>query len=458
MSGTDGQPPSFVPRSKQPSADGDGSGPAAPTDRHHELGATRPMRPVPPRSSSSRPPSASGQRPPGAERPQPSSASPAGDRPQAAAHTGRSVVSGGVSPRRPAASSAPQAAAEDRSQPSRTVQGVARRSSPPTSRPTAPVRRRVPRRALRLATTLTVLLLVAALSWPVGLLVWANKQIQHVDALNFAVSAGGVTYLITGSDSRADGSVGEDGTTGARTDTILLLHKPIDGPAALISIPRDTYVVIDGYGPAKINAAYSWGGPSLLIDTVEELTGLTVDHYAEIGMGGVANIVDAVGGVNLCWDADVNDHDSGMVWTAGCHDVDGTAALAFSRMRKSDPTGDIGRGLRQRQVVGAVMAKVDPATLVWHPTQQVALIKAGTAALTVDNDTSIIDLAQMALAFKEANGPQGITGAPPLASLDYRPGGVGSTVLIDPDTAAQFWTDIRDGNFTPGTVVGGIGS
>ncbi|MCG2800212.1 MAG: LCP family protein [Cellulomonas sp.] len=313
------------------------------------------------------------------------------------------------------------------------------------------------RRRRRLVAAGLVVLLIAAIAWPVGLVIWANGKIQRTAALSGATGTAGTTYLITGSDERGADGVEADGTDGARTDTIMVLQVPTSGPVALISLPRDTYAQIPGHGAAKLNAAYSWGGAPLLVQTVEELTGLTIDHYAEIGMGSVKEVVNAVGGVNLCWDADVNDADSGMVWTAGCHDVDGDQALAFSRMRKSDPTGDIGRGLRQRQLVSAVMAKVDPATLVWHPDQQIALIDAGTDALTVDESSNILDLVRLALAFKAANGPDGITGAPPISSLDYRPGNVGSTVLLNPDTSPAFWDAIRDGTGTPGTV-GGLGS
>ena len=232
-----------------------------------------------------------------------------------------------------------------------------------------------------------LVLVVALLAWPIGLAVWANGKVQHTAALSGAANTPGTTYLLTGSDSRADGGVGEDGTEGARTDTILLLHVPDSGPTALISLPRDTYVDIPGHGASKLNAAFSWGGAPLLVQTVEGLTGLTVDHYAEIGMAGVEQIVDAVGGVNLCHDADVNDPDSGMVWAAGCHDVDGEQALAFARMRKADPTGDVGRAERQRQLIGAVMGKVKPSQLLFRPAQQVALIDAGTQALTVSDET-----------------------------------------------------------------------
>jgi LCP family protein required for cell wall assembly len=307
---------------------------------------------------------------------------------------------------------------------------------------------------MRLVAVGLIVLLLAAIAWPIGLVIWANGKIQHTAALSGASATAGTTYLIAGSDSRADGGIAADGTSGSRTDTILLLQVPTHGPAALISLPRDTYAQIPGHGAAKLNAAYSWGGAPLLVKTVEQLTGLTIDHYAEIGMSGVKEVVDAVGGVHLCWDANVNDADSGMVWTSGCHDVDGTAALAFSRMRKSDPTGDIGRGLRQRQLVAAVMAKIDPTSLVWHPDQQVALIDTGTAALTVDTSTNIIDLAHLALAFKAANGPGGITGTPPITSMNYRPGKVGSTVLLNPDTSPAFWTAIRNGTLPPGQVNG----
>ena len=298
-------------------------------------------------------------------------------------------------------------------------------------------------------------MLVALLAWPIGLAVWANGKVQHTPALSGAANTPGTTYLLTGSDSRGDGGIEEDGTEGSRTDTILLLHVPENGPTALISLPRDTYAEIPGNGASKLNAAFSWGQAPLLVQTVEGLTGLTVDHYAEIGMAGVEQIVDAVGGVNLCHDADVNDVDSGMVWTAGCHDVDGTQALAFARMRKADPTGDVGRAERQRQLIGAVMSKVKPSQLVFRPGQQVALIDAGTHALTVDDGSGILDMAKLALAFRAANGEDGITGTPPISSIDYRPGGnVGSTVLLDPDLAPAFWAAIRDGCLPAGPVGG----
>ncbi|TGJ98130.1 LytR family transcriptional regulator [Actinotalea fermentans ATCC 43279 = JCM 9966 = DSM 3133] len=296
--------------------------------------------------------------------------------------------------------------------------------------------------------------LVLLLAWPIGLLVWANGKIQHVDALSDASGTPGQTYLLAGSDARGEG-ISEDGTEGARTDTIMVLHKPSSGPAALISLPRDTFAEVPGKGAAKLNAAYSWGGAPLLVQTVEGLTGLTVDHYVEIGFGGVEGIVDAVGGVELCLDYDVDDPRSELVWTAGCHPADGHTALAFSRMRYADVQGDIGRAERQRQVIGAVSAKAADKSLLLKPWAQVSLLDAGLASMVVDQRTGIIDLGRMALAFREANGPEGVTGTPPISDPDYRPGGIGSTVRLDPDLGPVFWTDVRDGTLAPG-VVGGL--
>ncbi|WP_233188278.1 LCP family protein [Actinomyces qiguomingii] len=276
-----------------------------------------------------------------------------------------------------------------------------------------------------------------------------NSRLQRVQALSGAKSTPGETWLVVGSDSRADGAV-VDNTEGARSDSIMLLHRSPGGQASLTSLPRDTYAEIPGYGGNKINAAYSYGGPALLVSTVEQLTGLTVDHYVEVGMGGVSSLVDAVGGVNLCLDYDVDDADSGLVWDTSqgeCQDVDGAKALAYSRMRKSDPTGDIGRALRQRAVISAVISKaVSPSTLL-NLSQQHLLVNAGTQALTVDENASTFDLGKMLLAFRSAS-KAGLTGAPPIASLDYEPGGIGAAVLLEDTTAPSFFSKLREGTLT----------
>lgn len=297
--------------------------------------------------------------------------------------------------------------------------------------------------------------LVLLLAWPIGLTAWANGKIQHIDALSGAGPTPGTTYLLAGSDSRADGTIGNDGTVGARTDTIMLLQVPASGPAALISLPRDSYVDIPGKGKNKLNAAFAWGGAPLLVKTVEKLTGITIDHYVEVGFAGIEKVVDAVDGVPLCLDYDVADKNSGLMWTAGCHVANGVTALAFVRMRYADPRGDIGRADRQRQLIAAITHKVESPALLFQPGKQVALISAGTGALAVDRSTGIVDLARLALDFRRATGPSGITGTPWIKNMDYRPGNVGSTVELDAERNATLFSAILDGT-QPAGPVGGV--
>lgn len=401
----------------------------------------------------------------GGSRPDPRTARPVGPREPTAqpAHPRRHARpargSSEAAPR-PAQRPAGRGRTPDAPPPSYSPRGAQPSSAGTTAAPPRrPVRAPAPpapsatgrRRRRRPGLVLLGVLLVVLLAWPIGLLIWANGKIQHVDALTGAPGTAGTTYLLAGSDSRADGAVA-DATEGQRSDTIMVMHVPDSGPTALVSLPRDTLVEIPGYGPEKLNTSYSLGGPPLLAETVEQLTGLTVDHYVEIGMGGVQEVVDAVGGVELCLDYDVDDELSGLRWTAGCRVADGPTALAFARMRYADPNGDIGRADRQRQVIGAVMREVAaPATLV-NPVDHVQLVEAGTGALVTDTDTGIVDLGRMALAFRNATGPDGVTGAPPIADFDYRPGTIGSTVLLDEDLAPQFFQRLRDGELTPSDV------
>jgi len=281
---------------------------------------------------------------------------------------------------------------------------------------------------------------------------WVDSRLIHVDALSGAPNTPGDTYLIVGSDSRAGWA--NDGTVGARTDTIILLHKPVHGPVALISIPRDSYVEIPGHGKNKINAAFAFGGAPLLVQTVEQLTGLTIDRYFEVGFLGVADVVDALGGVDLCYDKDVNDPRSTLVWTAGCHHADGATALAFARMRYSDPLGDIGRTQRQQQLISAVAKKaLSPSTLL-NPFAVVRDIDAGLNSFSVSKGTRALDLARAASVFAAARGEGAVTGTPPLSTLDHRVDGVGSTVLLDPKKIEAFWRNIADGDLPPGPVGG----
>jgi LCP family protein required for cell wall assembly len=289
-------------------------------------------------------------------------------------------------------------------------------------------------------------LLALLVAWPAGLALWVDAKLGRVEALAPGGAQGGRTYLVAGSDRRGSGGV-EDTIAGARADSILLVHVAANGQAYLVSIPRDTYVELEGYGGQKINAAYAFGGPELLVSAVQQLSGMHIDRYVEVGFGSVTELVDAVGGVELCLDLSVQDRNSKLDWEAGCHQADGALALAFSRMRYSDPLGDIGRVARQRQVVAAVVEKAVEPSLLWRPDRQVALARAGAAALTVDREAGVLDLARLVLDFRAATGPDGIQGVPAIKDTAYQPGGIGQAVLLDPDQAPADFAAIQAGTW-----------
>lgn len=301
-------------------------------------------------------------------------------------------------------------------------------------------------RPVKIIVWLIVLFLIASIAWVIYLYMYGNSKLEHTEALSGRANTPGETYLIVGSDKREDGVL-EDGAAGERADTIMILQVPDDGHAALISLPRDTLVDIPGFGLSKINAAYSRGGASLLVETVENLTGLTVDHYIEVSMGGVRNLVNAVDGVNLCYDEDVSDAYSGMEWSAGCHDVNGEQALAFSRMRYSDPRGDIGRTDRQRQVVSKIIDKAVSSSTVVRPWRQRALVGAAADNLTTDPDTSLLGLARAGFGLRSAMGEGGLMGTPPISNMGYWYAGQ-SCVQLDPDKIDDFWTKLEHGELT----------
>ena len=317
----------------------------------------------------------------------------------------------------------------------------------PAAAPSAPAAK--PRRKKRRHPILKTLclILVIVLAWG-GFLMWdANTNMGRVSALSGAADTAGTTYLLAGSDSRADGAVKDGFDESERADSIMLVNVAPNGQAVALSIPRDTYAEIPGVGWDKINASYAYGGPQLLVETVEKLTGLTVDHFVQIGMGAVPDMVDAVGGVELCYDNDADDQYSGLKWTAGCHTVDGTTALQFSRMRYQDPEGDIGRTKRQRQVISKVISSAaSPSTLV-NPAKTLRVERAGSRSFTVDEDSSVLTVASLVWALRSASSNQ-MMGVPPIESLNFTTNAGASAVLLRDTTADDFFAKLRAGTLT----------
>ena len=160
----------------------------------------------------------------------------------------------------------------------------------------------------------------------------------------------------------------------------------------------------------------------------------------------------ALGGIELCYDEDVQDSYSGLNWKAGCHTADGSTALSFSRMRYADARGDFGRNERQRQVISAIVKKASSSETLTNPSKIVAVSNAAMSALTVDEKTNPYTLLTMALAFKSATGSNGISGSVYWSDPDYYVDGVGSSVLLDDAKNTELFNQLADGTYKAGTV------
>ncbi|MCT2988938.1 LytR family transcriptional regulator, partial [Propionibacterium freudenreichii] len=203
----------------------------------------------------------------------------------------------------------------------------------------------------------------------------------------------GTAILLVGSDSRENlteaqkAALGTGDAEGQRTDTIMILYTPPwGGRSVLISVPRDSYVTIPGYGRNKINAAYSFGGAPLLTQTIEGATGLRMDGYMEIGFAGFADMIDAVKGVQVCLDEPMADPLANIDLPAGCQTLNGDNALGYVRHRYGDPEGDLGRAKRQREVIAKVGKKVMSPTTVANPVRWWNVNEALSKAITRGKD------------------------------------------------------------------------
>lgn len=270
--------------------------------------------------------------------------------------------------------------------------------------------------------------------------------------------AAGSTWLLVGSDSRtglteeeqAHLATGGDLGNG-RTDTIMVIHIPGLGsgaPTTMVSIPRDSYVDIPGYGTDKINAAFAEGGAPLLAQTVEQATGLRLDHYAEVGFGGFAALVDALGGVDVCPAEPITDPLAGIDLPAGCQTLDGRNALGYVRSRAT-PRADLDRMVHQREFMAAVLHRAS-SPLVWlNPWRWYSVPHAAIASLTVDTDAHVWDLARLGWAL------HGSTTAVTVPIGEFTSSDVGSVVVWDSEAAGQLFEALRTDAPIPQQVLDG---
>ncbi|UYM24976.1 LCP family protein [Streptomyces albus] len=305
-----------------------------------------------------------------------------------------------------------------------------------------------------------VTFLVAALVVSVGTYMWASKLRGEVDlakVIERPEEGEGTNYLIVGSDSR-DGMTDDDkkrlhtgSAEGKRTDSMMILHVGSNGNT-MVSLPRDSEVEIPSFKgsdsgklfPAqgrrvKLNAAYAEDGPELLVRTVEYNTGLRIDHYAEIGFGGFANIVDALGGVEMDIPKAFKDKKSGADFQAGKQTLDGQQALAFVRTRYAFAgSSDLDRTKNQQKFLATLADQAATPSTVLNPFRLYPTLGAGLDTLIVDKDMGLFDLASMFWAMKGLTGGEGTSMNMPIS------GSNGGNLVWDKAKKDQLMQQLRN--------------
>src|SRR5277367_1130761 len=278
---------------------------------------------------------------------------------------------------------------------------------------------------------------------------------------------GAIDILLVGMDSRTDAHgnplsdrelatlrAGDDVST--NTDTIILVRIPNNGRSATaISIPRDSYVAAPGLGKTKINGVYgqvketkraslvqagvsasdaeaqgTQAGREALIKTVADLTGVTVDHYAEIGLLGFALITDALGGVQVCLKEPVFEPMSGADFPAGQQKLNGPQALSFVRQRHDLPRGDLDRVVRQQAVMASLAHRIISGQTLSSPTTLHHLEQAVQRSMVISSGWDIMDFVQQLQ--KLAGGKVAFATVPVLDGAGWSDDGMQSVVRVDP--------------------------
>lgn len=326
----------------------------------------------------------------------------------------------------------------------------------PLVRPRRRLRRRRPKRrhpvrAALIAMLMTVLTIgagAAGIAWYVEHRL--TSQLGRIDAAfppaverpeKAEKARDAVNILLLGTDLRSEEATSGEGATAPlwmpgqqRADTIMLLHIDADRRGAtLVSIPRDAWVPVPGHGEAKINAAFSWGGPHLTVQTVEALTGVWIDHLAVVDWSGFAELTDAAGGVTVSVPETVRDSARGITWTAGEHRLDGEQALLYVRQRYGLPGGDLDRVRRQQVFLRRLLEASLHAEMRKDPAQLYDFLETVTQHVSVDEGWSVNEMRRLVFSLRNLRTAQiryvtapvrgfGWEGMQSVVYLEQRPG------------------------------------
>ena len=304
------------------------------------------------------------------------------------------------------------------------------------------------RRTLALLTSgLSALVLLASGS---GWLL-AGYVTRHLGRVNAGTAgtpeSGPLNILLAGVDVRSGLSRHEQRVlhvghaTGRNSDTLMVVHITGDHKhIQVVSLPRDSWVRIPGFGMNKINAAFGLGGPRLMVKTVEQATGLLINDFVEVNFLGFVKIINALGGVDICLPYAVNDPYTGLHMAAGRHHVNGIRALQFARDRHSFALSDLARIGDQQQLLASILSEAISSGTVGNPVKFSRFLSAATAATKVDTHLDVTGLADQ-LRFIRPGAVSFTT--VPLASTNYMAPNGESAVLWNSGAASALFEQIK---------------
>ncbi|MCM0619942.1 LCP family protein [Nocardioides bruguierae] len=343
---------------------------------------------------------------------------------------------------------------------------------PATSDGAAPAGRR--RRRVRIA----VVVVLALLAVGAGATGWGvhstekqlDSQVTRVDdvfsgltlrpdKVEEGAAAQALNILLLGSDARSDtpttgtaaGGTGTDADMSAedwvpgsqRSDTMMLLHLSADRQSAsLISFPRDSWVDVPGWGSAKINAAFSWGGPSLAVQTVEQLTGVYIDHVAWVDWDGFEALTDELGGVDVWIPGTVYDSARDVTWTKGMHHLDGEEALLYVRQRYGLTGGDLDRVRRQQYFMKALMDTFRHQFKATDPLHVRDMVSALTQHLSISSELTLDDLKDLLMDLTDLRTSDVDFMTAPVTGFGDEDGQ--SVVYLDTAAGRSLWRAVRN--------------
>jgi LCP family protein required for cell wall assembly len=292
-----------------------------------------------------------------------------------------------------------------------------------------------PRRRVRRVVLVSLgSVLAVAIAAAVGIYAYVNHTVSSVPRVHVGGLVGtgsGETFLIAGAPNEPNGTPVQ-GVRPQWTKLFMLLHINPDGRAGgVVSIPGDTMVQVPGVGAEPLWIAFKTGGPSLLVSTVTHLTGIPVNHYAELNLSHLTKLIDAVGGVNVT--IPVASTSYGHLFSSGVNHLTGITATYYDL----DPSiSDQVRVLRQENLLRAIMIKIADDHLLTNPVTTIRLLNAITGALTVDSNMTNSDIESLARKLRSLGTSAATFVVTPTKTVDGEL--VPNTVVAD-----QLWTAIK---------------